>query len=374
MGYKLHSYPPRVILAALICITIFYATSRTRHAETSFGALESYVPRSLIPFGESSAQASYGSRHRLQVIKAGGVPKEGLGSSLGFMNAVVNIAVLLDADFIQTQTATMMDYRASDIVNAGVTVRGGGRVCDVMEVLLPDPSVGHFQERMDRAQRLLDDLYVRAERMCHAGIGNASEPLLGDYARAELARCDTLIVNDYRAVSFMYSPCSVRWWHGVIDQYSGPAHGNDIAIHFRWGDMYKKAQVEAKWATNMTLAAHVVDIIRSVNPGVAVKVYMKKSVENESESRLREILAPLSGDFTIVQAGSDVEELAMMAKARYLILNGGSYSLAAALSGNAQLVVHNGANVAHKFEAMGLERVFDITAYDEGALREAARP
>lgn len=316
-------------------------------------------------------ETSFKTKRRLQVIKAGGIPKEGLGSSLGFITAAANIAYLLDAEFIITQTAEMMGYRASDILNRGVELRGGGRTCDIMEILLEDPGTGSFQGRMDRAQSILDVTYERAIKKCTTV---PTEILLSDYAINEIARCDTLVINDYRTISRGWTHCSQAWWKGVIDQYAGPAHGNDIAIHFRWGDMYHVSQVEDKWRFDMNKVARLVDIIREENPGVVVNVYMKKSRENESERRMREILLPLTGDYNIIEAAEDVEELAMMAKARYLFINSGSFSTAAAATRAAQVVVFNNGGAHHHLAAMGIDHVFNYDQMDDAEFRKAVKP
>ncbi|KAL7424626.1 hypothetical protein Q5752_000310 [Cryptotrichosporon argae] len=311
--------------------------------------------------------------------------EEGLGSSIGFLHAAVNLAVLLDADFLLTQTAGMMGYRVSDYINQGRGLRAGARVCDIMEVLLSDPGAGNFTGRMDRARAVLDATYAKAQAVCRLDPGDTAavsravaaaglDPVLSDYARAELARCDALVINDHRVVSYGWSRCSMRWWRDTISPYSGPAHGNDVAIHFRWGDMYAIAQTSDKWRFDMGKVARVVDAIRDANPTVAVRVFMKRSERNESDRELRALLAPLSGKFAIVEARSDIEELAMLAKARYLVINAGTFSTAAAATANAQVVVHNGAQQAkYTLNQLKLKHVFDYNDYDEGALRDAAR-
>lgn len=315
------------------------------------------------------APAGSHNKRRLQVVKAGGVPKEGLGSSLGFITAVANIATLLDADLMISQTAEMMDYRVSDILNRGLTLQNG-RVCDIMEILLEDPSTGPFQARMDRAQGLLDKTYERAIKKCTT---TPTEILLSDYALKEIARCDIVVINDYRSISRGWTHCAMAWWKGAIDQYSAPAAGNDVAIHFRWGDMYFKALNEAKWKMDMVKVARIVDIIREEKPDVVVNVFMKKSKENESERRMREILQPLSGTFNIIEAETDVEELSMMAKAEYLIINSGSYSTAAAATGNAKVVAFNNGGAHHTLGGMQLDNLFNYDTYEEEALRLAIR-
>lgn len=325
---------------------------------------------SQYPVSPQAAITTPRKKRRLQVIKAGGIPKEGLGSSLGFITASANIANLLDADFIITQTAEMMGYRVSDILNKGLTLEGGGRTCDIMEILLEDPSTGTFQGRMDRAQSILDTTYERAIKKCST---TPTEILLSDYAMNEINRCDTIIINDFRTISRGWTHCSMAWWKGVIDQYSGPAVGNDIAIHFRWGDMYHKAQTEDKWKMDMVQVAKIVDIIRAEKPDVTVNVFMKKSRENESERKMREILKPLSGEFNIIEADTDVEELSMMAKAEYLIINSGSYSTAAAATGAAKVVVFNNGGAHHTLAAMNLANLFNYDDFDENKLKAAVR-
>jgi hypothetical protein len=317
-----------------------------------------------------STTPAFRTKRKLQVVKAGGIPKEGLGSSLGFITATANIAHLLDADLIITQTAEMMGYRVSDILNKGLELEGGGRVCDIMEILLDDPGTGTFQGRMDRAQGILDETYERAIKKCSTV---PTEILLSDYAMKEINRCDTIVINDYRTISRGWTHCSMSWWKSAIEQYSPPAIGNDVAIHFRWGDMYHKATTEDKWKLEMVKVAKIVDIIRQEKPDVIVNVFMKKSKENESEKRMREILQPLSGKFNIIEAETDVEELSMMAKAEYLIINSGSYSTAAAATGNAKVVVFNNGGAHHTLGAMGLKHLFNYDDYEESQLRAAIK-
>ena len=310
------------------------------------------------------------TKRKLQIIKAGGIPKEGLGSSLGFITATANIATLLDAELIITQTAEMMGYRVSDILNKGLQLEGAGRVCDIMEIRLEDPGTGTFQGRMDRAQGILDKTYERAIKKCTTV---PTEILLSDYAMKEINRCDTIIINDFRTISRGWTKCSMAWWKGAIDQYSPPAEGNDVANHFRWGDMYHKALTEKKWMMEMDKVAKVVEIIRSEKPSVVVNVFMKKSKENESENRMREILSPLKGPFNIIEAETDVEELSMMAKAEYLIINSGSYSTGAAATGAARVVVFNGGGAHHTLGAMNLTNLFNYQELDEAKLKAAVR-
>jgi hypothetical protein len=337
--------------------TSFHSSSSTRTAASSGDV-------SISPYGVGA-----GTR-RMQVIQAGGIPKEGLGSSLGFLLHTANIAMMLDADFLITQTAQMFEYRASDIFNRGVEFRGGGTVCDIMEVLLTDPSSGTFQGRMDRAQGYLDELYDRGQRICR---GETNEELFDEYAKAELARCDTLVFNDFRTHGTHHTPCTQKWWRDVISPYSGPAHGNDIAIHFRWGDVFMKAQIEPKWKTDMTKVTPLVNIIREENPSVTVRIFLKRSRENESMDRLREILTPLSGDFEIVEAETDIEELSMMSKARYFFMNSGSFSEHAAATNNADIVVENGGGARSPLSRMSLKHVFDYNRVDLAQFRQAVR-
>jgi hypothetical protein len=318
----------------------------------------------------ASTQSGYRAKRRMQVIKAGGIPKEGLGSSLGFVLYAANLAQMLDADFIVTQTAEMMGYRASEIFNKGVELLPGGTTCDILEVLLKHPGDGTFQGRMDRAVAYLDTMYERAQAICR---GESTEDLFDDYALAELRNCDTLVINDYRAKGTHHTPCTKIWWRDIINQFSGPAHGNDVAIHFRWGDMYQISQISDKWRFNMTLITPLVDIIREENPTVSVHVYMKKSKLNESDRRMREILAPLSGDFTIIEAAEDVEELSMMAKAKYLFVNSGSFSEHAAATGQATVVIENGGGVRGPINRMALKHVFNYNKVDLDEFRQAVR-
>lgn len=358
---NIRNKPVLLVGFVVACFIITWAASRKGTSLNTLSSRSEQVP----------AKSHFRVKRKLQVIKAGGIPKEGLGSSLGFITAVANIANLLDADLIISQTAEMMGYRASDILNKGLEIKGGGRVCDIMEVLLDDPSYGHFQERMDRAQKLLDVTYHRAIKKC---TDTPTEVLLSDYAIKELARCDTLVINDYRTISRGWTKCSQEWWRGVIDQYGGPAHGNDVAIHFRWGDMYHKAQSEDKWMMDMKKVTHYVNIIRELNPNVVVNVYMKKSKENESEKRMREILSPLDGEFNIIEADEDVDELGMMAKARYLFINSGSFSTAAAATNNAQAVIYNHDSGRGTLEAMNLDNLFHIDRINDDDFRRAVRP
>jgi hypothetical protein len=351
------------VVIALALLGLFLRSTRD-----SDSGLTNSSPRYVNP--PDTVWGHLRTKKRLQVVKAGGIPKEGLGSSLGFITASANIAHLLDADLIITQTAEMMGYRASDILNIGLELRGGGRTCDIMEVLLDDPSTGTFQGRMDRAQSILDMTYDRAEKKCST---TPTEVLLSDYALQEISRCDTLVINDYRTISRGWTKCSMAWWASVIDQYGGEPLGNDIAIHFRWGDMYEVSQIEDKWRFDMNKVARVVDIIREENPTVVVNVFMKKSKQNESLRQMRELLHPLDGDFHIVEAEDDIEELAMMAKARYLIINSGSFSTAAAARAWADVVIYNEGGARHSLQDMGLKHVFGYNHYDEDELREAIR-
>lgn len=313
-------------------------------------------------------------QRRLQVVKAGGVPKEGFGSSLGFLIPAVSIAQLLDADFIVSQTAEMLGFRASDYINAGVELQGAGRVCDIMEVILDEPmvSLGPFQERMDHAQGMLDALYKRAVNLCRMEIDG---PLLSEWSRQEIARCDTLVINDYRSTSHYFNFCAESWWRGVIEphvprsrrsasQATSPTGAREsIAIHYRWGDMYKNIAGEAKWRFNMDKVAHAVDIIREEHPGISVDVFLKPSEKNESEEEMREMLLPLSGDFNIVRAQSDIEELAMMGQAMYFIGNSGSFSIAAAATRRASVVITS--DTTHGRARLEMMQLGKLLFYDE---------
>jgi hypothetical protein len=239
-----------------------------------------------------------------------------------------------------------------------------------LEIMLNRPGEGTFQGRMDRGQGYLDELYDRGQRICR---GESDEELFDEYSLGELARCDTLIFNDFRTHGTHHTPCTQKWWRGVISPYSGPAHGNDIAIHFRWGDMYFRSQIELKWKTDMALVAPLVDIIREENPSVVVRIFMKRSKENESMERLREILAPLSGDFEIVDADSDIEELSMMSKARYFFMNSGSFSEHAAATNNADIVIENGGGARSPLARMSLKHVFDYNKVDKNEFRKAVK-
>jgi len=351
------------LLVAISILTIFLVLFVPR-----FGVKRSLSPHSRSLSTDDTDELAFTSPRRLQIIKAGGIPKEGLGSSLGFITAVANIAHLLDAELIMTQTATMMDYRVSEILNKGLTLRGGGRTCDIMEVLLEQPGWFGFQERMDRAQGFLDQLYDRAIARCTT---EPDVPLLSEYALEEIASCDTLIINDYRVVTRDWTPCSIAWWKSVIDQYSGPSPGNVLAIHFRWGDQYETAQKKDKWRLDMNIVSRLVDIVREEDPDVVVNVFAKRSENNESETEMKELLKPLSGEFKIIEAGEDVEELSMMGKAKYLILNSGSFSIAAAATGQADVVVYNGGGARVALGSIGLNHLYDYNKLDDGDFRRS---
>lgn len=326
-------------------------------------------------------------RRRLQVVKAGGVPKEGFGSSLGFLIPAVSIAQLLDADFLVSQTAAMFGFRASDYINGGVELEGGGRVCDILQVLLDEPmvSLGPFQSRMDHALGMLDALYKRAVNLCR---GEENGDLFwSEWARREIRRCDTLIINDYRSTSHYFNYCAEAWWRGVIEAYvpatrktpdqltSRTGARESIAIHYRWGDMYKNIlQGEAKWRFNMVKVAHVVDVIREEHPGISVDVFLKPSERNESEQEMREMLLPLSGDYNIVHARSDVEELAMMGQAMYFIGNSGSFSIAAAATRRASVVITSDTSSGRaRLEMMQLNKLLFYDEMTDEDLRMAVR-
>jgi hypothetical protein len=137
--------------------------------------------------------------------------------------------------------------------------------------------------------------------------------------------------------------------------------------------MYFRSQIELKWKTDMALVAPLVDIIREENPSVVVRIFMKRSKENESMERLREILAPLSGDFEIVDADSDIEELSMMSKARYFFMNSGSFSEHAAATNNADIVIENGGGARSPLARMSLKHVFDYNKVDKNEFRKAVK-
>jgi hypothetical protein len=88
---------------------------------------------------------------------------------------------------------------------------------------------------------------------------------------------------------------------------------------------------------------------------------------------MRQLLSPLDGEFNIVEADNDVEELAMMAKARYLIINSGSFSTAAAARAWADVVIYNEGGARHSLQDMGLKHVFGYDHYEEDQLRQAIR-
>jgi hypothetical protein len=348
--------------------TLLLLTALVLALTSSLNILPSVDPTRLT----SSSLATTGGKRRLQVIKAGGIPKEGFGSSLGFILATANIAYLLDADLYISQTATFFDYRASDYLNKGIEIQPNARFCDIIEILELDPAAGQFQERIDRSLTRLDQLYHETEQKCR---NRDDRQVFSDYALKEMESCDVIIINDYRVISRGWTPCSQNWWKSVIDKYSAPAHGNDIAIHFRWGDMAYKAKTEAKWKMDMTKVAPLVDIIREVNPSVQVRVFMAKSDANESQDELREILKPLSGEFEIVEAGDDIEELSMMGKARYLFVNSGSFSIAAAATRAAGVVIHNEGGARGSLEVgLQLDQVFGYDTLDPLVFREAVRP
>lgn len=363
---------PLIVVAVVVVLyTLLSSSLPSGHPQTRALAVASGPPR---PARQPTTRDGKARTRRLQILRTGGIPKEGLGSSIGFMRTAGNLAYLLDADYIISMTALMFDYRASEIVNKGLSLKSGGRVCDIMEVILHNPSDGHFQERMDRAQSYLDRLYQRGKQICQGELPEDT-PLLDEYALKELDRCDTLVINDYRIVGGSWSPCNRAWWQDVIDSYqTGPRHGNDIAIHFRWGDMYHVAQKEDKWKLEMAKVAPLVNIIREENPSVVVNVYMKPSRENESERRMRQILQPLAGEYNIIESSDDVEELSMMAQARYLFINAGSFSTAAAASGHAQVVVHNNGGAHHTLAEMRLKHIFSYDDIDLSAFRSAVKP
>lgn len=371
----------RVPLLALLVVFVIYLRFSARSLDKP-AVIRAFQPEGLPrPPRRATTRDGKPRTRRLQIIKAGGIPKEGFGSSVTYMRVAGNLAYLLDADYIVSQTAIQFDrYRASDIVNKhSKQLQAGGRVCDIMEVLLDTPSEGPFQQRMERAQHLLDGLYDHGTRICN---GHSDGPLLSEYASKELDRCDTLIINDIRPIYGTWTPCNRAWWQDTIDAYAPwPAHGNDVAIHYRWGDMFREVRGHPRWGMDMRKVAPLVDIIRQENPSVVVNVYMEKSEDNESEQRLREILEPLGGEFNIVQSSSDVEELALMSQARYLFINAGTYSTAAAATGHAQVVVHNNGDGPDEFatlqdilDEMRLKSVFNYEVIDLEKFRAAVRP
>ncbi|WWC60931.1 uncharacterized protein I303_103507 [Kwoniella dejecticola CBS 10117] len=322
----------------------------------------------------NSEYAVPANNRRLQVIQAGGIAKEGIGSSMGFILYGANIAGMLDADFLVTQTAQMFDYRVSDIVNRGIELRSGGRTCDILEILLSDPSNGSFKERQDRAMLLLDDLYERSRRIARKG-KHSPEGIFTEYSLREIERCDTIIINDYRPVSTHHTPYTTRWWNNVISQYSGPPHGNDIAIHYRWGDVSNKGQGTPKWHTDMSKVIPLVDIIREENPTAQLRIFMKKSKNNETREQLEELLLPLvlrEGD-EIMECATDVEELSILSKAKYLFINSGSFSEQAAATKRASIVVENGGGVFWPLKRMGLEYFFDYNKVDLVEFRKVVK-
>jgi hypothetical protein len=296
-------------------------------------------------------------RKRL-LLKVGGVPSEGFGSSLGFIRHAIRLANVLEVDFAPVRTLDWEGlYSVMDELNRGIDFAdyNWNNMCNLHTTIMTRKEVwGSFTARIDVLRQGLERLLLEVDAYSQ---DLPYDKALIETAKKRLESCDVIIFADQMVHSDgFWDRVSRKWIHDAIgrnvqfkldEKKVTPITPKDIHVHFRWSDIKEKIGTsDKKWAFNNTaLEISLKSIETCLGRELSSNIFMKRSKAQETEAQLREIVQPIRPTGTFIEGEDDIADLWHLSKAKILAITGGTYSNTAAAIGDPAMIVHNGIHV-----------------------------
>ena len=300
------------------------------------------------------------SRHRRVLIKVGGVPQEGFGSSLHFIKDAMRMAGVLGVDFAPVRTFDFAEfnYNAMDELNLGIDFSqyNWNNMCNLHTSITKVGGHENFPERVVRLRKGVDRFADEA-KLVSKGLPHDGAYI--DEVRANVAGCDVILFADqevHQAPDWDRFPR--EWVRNAITRNASikiaqrkakAVAPRDVHIHYRWGDVVSKIKEHhdgGKWNFDNEALEHTIASVETcLGRKLSSNVFMKRSPWQESDEELRRIIAPIRQDARIVEGEDDIADLLHLSEAKILAVTGGTYSSAAAAIGRFSLVIHNGWHV-----------------------------
>ncbi|ETI26703.1 hypothetical protein G647_10363 [Cladophialophora carrionii CBS 160.54] len=294
------------------------------------------------------------------LVKVGGVPQEGFGSSLHFIKDGIRMAKVLDVDFypVRTFDFDVFEYNAMDELNLGIdsSKRNWNNMCNLHTSITKVGGHEPFPERVVRLRKGVERFIDESKYMAR---GEEYDEAFIQEVRQNVEGCDVIIYADQEVHQDWEWDDWTRAWvatairrNAAIKLGQGkakPIPPRDVHVHYRWGDvvdLIQKHHDGGKWNfDNAKLERSIASVEACLRRKLTSNVFIKHSPAQESDDELRQIIAPIRQDASIIEGEDDIVDLYHLSQAKILAVSGGTYSSAAAATGNFSLVIHNGWHV-----------------------------
>ncbi|KIW71819.1 hypothetical protein PV04_00051 [Phialophora macrospora] len=334
-------------VAAFLILVLIAGAYRSREPIQGF-----ITDKSLTP--SSSAENAPSGR---VLVKVGGVPQEGFGSSLHFIKDGIRMAHVLGVDFypVRTFDFDVFEYNAMDELNLGVdsSKRNWNNMCNLHTSITKVGGHEPFPDRVVRLRKGVERFIEEAKLMSQ---GEKYDEEFIREVRQNVEGCDVIIYADQEVHQDWEWDDYTRPWVAeairrnaaikLAEGKANPIPRRDVHVHYRWGDvvdLIQKHHDEGKWNfDNVRLERSIHSVEACLGHRLTSNVFIKRSPAQESDDQLRQIIAPIRQDARIIEGEDDIVDLYHLSQGKILAVSGGTYSSAAAAIGNVSLVIHNG--------------------------------
>lgn len=359
-GTMAHSQWPRGRLFFLtMVVLIFFSLIGTVYH--SHQRIETFLTNSRYGYGHGSSTSPHPPKNKPErwLIKVGGVPQEGFGSTLQFMKDGMRFARVFDVKFAPVRTFDFpeFNYNVVDELNLGLDFSklNWNNMCNLHTTITTLGGHEVFPERITRLRKNVDKLIQEARQI---SLGRPYDAAWIEEVRENVEHCDVILYADQEVhQDYEWDPFTQEWVKEAITRNAdikiaqGKAQTiepRDVHVHYRWGDVVeniKNYHDNGKWNfDNEALEQSIKSVETCLGRKLSSNIFMKRSEKQESDDELRKIIAPIRQDARIVEGEDDIVDLLHLSQAKVLAITGGTYSSTAAALGKFSfaLVITNG--------------------------------
>jgi hypothetical protein len=289
------------------------------------------------------------------LIKSGGIPSEGFGSSLQFIKDGIRIAKVLDVDFAPIRSFDFRaEYNPMDELNLwrDLNAYDWNNACNLHTSVTKEGGHETFPDRVTRLRKEVAYLTRQAVLMAE---GKGYDRDWIKKAKNNLEKCSTIIYADQDVhQDHKWDNTTREWIREAIHKNARiklarkkarHVQTRDIHIHYRWGDVVAKLSQSNKWRfDNEKLEYTIRTIELCLQRDLTSNIFMKRSDKMESQAELQAIVHPVRHNAHFIEGEDDIVDLQHLSEAKILAITGGTYSSTAAAIGRPKLVLHNGWN------------------------------